>query len=84
VPYGARVGDWGIVAPYDRFNPSDDPNNPNSDTGGPDGAHNAGAAYLYGILQRGEGYVGRGRPAEVSDYDDASSLRFSGRVAVVL
>jgi hypothetical protein len=82
-PAAARVGDWGIVAPFDRLNPSDDPNNPGSATGGPNGAKNAGSAYLYGVLAQGEGYVGRGRPAEVTDYDDASSLRFTGNVAVV-
>ena len=82
-PSGARVGDWGIMAPYDRFHHSDDPNNPSSATGGPNGPKNAGADYLYSTLEKGEGYVGRGRPAEVSDYDDASSLRFTGNLAVV-
>jgi hypothetical protein len=79
----ARVGDWGIKAPYDRFNHSDDPNNPDSATGGPHGAKNAGAAYLYGVLEKGEGYVHRGQPAQVNTYDDASSLRFTGSLAVV-
>jgi hypothetical protein len=82
-PPAARVGEWGIVAPYDRFNHSDDPNNPGSATGGPLGAKNAGSTYLYSVLDKGEGYVGRGRPAEVTDYDDASSLRFAGNLAVV-
>lgn len=82
-PPGAKVGDWGIVAPYDRFDPSDDPNDPDSAAGGPDGPKNAGSAYLYSILDKGEGYVGRGRPVEVTDYDDASSLRFTGNMAVV-
>lgn len=82
-PQDARIGNWGIMAPYDRFNHSDDPNNPSSATGGPNGPKNPGAAYLYSLLDKGEGYVGRGRPAEITDYDDASSLRFTGNVAVV-
>jgi hypothetical protein len=82
-PADAKVGSWGIVAPYDRFNHSDDPNNPDSAAGGPDGAKNAGSTYLYAALDKGEGYVGRGRPVEVTDYDDASSLRFTGPLAVV-
>jgi hypothetical protein len=82
VPPGAKIDDWGIMAPYDRFHPSDDPNNPNSATGGPDGSKNSGSAYFYDILEKGEGYVGRGRPIESSDYDDASSLRFTGNVAI--
>jgi len=83
-PPAIRVGDFGIMAPYDRFHPSDDPNNPGSATGGPNGAKNAGAAFFYDVLKEGEGYVERGRPAEVVDYDDASTLRFTGPVAVVL
>jgi hypothetical protein len=83
VPIDARVGKWGIMAPFDRFHESNDPNNPNSATGGPNGAKNAGAAYLYSVLAEGEGYVHRGRPAEVSDYDDHSSLRFVGNLTVV-
>ena len=82
-PAAARLGDWGIMAPYDRSNHSDDPSNPNSATGGPNGAKNPGSTYLYNVLEKGEGYVGRGRPAEVTDYDDASSLRFTGNLAVV-
>jgi hypothetical protein len=34
-PEDARVDDWSIVAPYDRFNHSDDPNNSDSATGEP-------------------------------------------------
>ncbi|GIZ50579.1 hypothetical protein [Noviherbaspirillum aridicola] len=82
-PSNAKVGDWGITAPYDRFKKSDDPNDPDSAAGGPNGPKNAGAQYLYSILGKGEGYVGRGRPVEVTDYDDASSLRFTGNMAVV-
>jgi hypothetical protein len=82
-PAESRVGTWGIQAPYDRFNPSDDPGNPDSATGGPAGPLNSGSAYLYSVLHKGEGYVHRGRPAEVTDYDDASSLRFSRPLAVV-
>lgn len=84
VPEDARVGDWGIMAPYDRYHHSDDPNNPDSATGGPNGAKNAGSRFFYSLLEKGEGYVGRGRPAEVTDYDDASSLRFTGKLAVVI
>lgn len=83
VPSGARVGNWGIKAPYDRFKKSDDPNDPDSAAGGPNGPKNAGASYLYSIIPKGEGYVGRGRPVEITDYDDASSLGFTGNVAVV-
>lgn len=82
-PEDARIGNWGIMAPYDRYHHSDDPNNPDSATGGPDGAKNAGSKYLYSVLDKGEGYVGRGRPAENSDYDDASSLRFTKNVTIV-
>jgi len=82
-PEDARVGKWGIVAPYNRERASDDPNDPDSATGGPDGPKNPGSKYLYSIVEKGEGYVGRGRPAEITDYDDASSLRFNGKVAVV-
>jgi hypothetical protein len=83
-PEDARVGDWGIVAPYDRDHHSDDPNNPDSATGGPDGAQNAGAKHFYGKLDEGEGYVHRGKPAQDDEYDDKSSKRFTGRVAVVI
>jgi hypothetical protein len=82
-PPGAKVGNWGIVAPYDRYHHTDDPNQPGSATGGPNGAQNAGGRYLYSLLGQGEGYVNRGRPAEITDYDDASSLRFTGNMVVV-
>lgn len=82
-PGAARVGSWGIAAPYNRAVNSNDPNNPDSAAGGPNGPKNAGAAYLYSILQKGEGYVGRGMPVEKSDYDDASTLYTSGKLAVV-
>jgi hypothetical protein len=82
-PGAAKVGNWGISAPYNRTLNSNDPKNPDSAAGGPNGAKNAGAAYLYSILQKGEGYVGRGLPVEVTDYDDASTLKTSGKVSVV-
>jgi hypothetical protein len=82
-PGAAKVGNWGISAPYNRALNSNDPNNPDSAAGGPNGAKNAGAAYLYSVLKKGEGYVGRGLPVEVSDYDDASTLKTSGKVSVV-
>jgi hypothetical protein len=82
-PGAAKVGNWGIAAPYNRFVNSNDPNNPDSAAGGPNGAKNAGAAYLYSVLKKGEGYVGRGLPVEVTDYDDASTLKTSGKVSVV-
>ncbi|WP_136417570.1 phage tail tip lysozyme [Herbaspirillum sp. ST 5-3] len=81
-PPEVRAGNWGIKSPFqDRL--SNDRNNPNSAMGGPNGPHNAAAGYLYSKLKKGEGYVHRGNPAEIDTYDDASSLRCNGRLAVV-
>jgi len=74
VPADAKAGNWGIAAPLSATS---------ADASGPDAPTNAPATFLYGTIPEGKGYVGVGKPAESSSYDDASSLMTNGNIAVV-
>lgn len=73
-PANVKVGGWGIQAPL---------GNGRADASGPQAPDSDQAAYLYHTIPEGMGYVGVGRPAEQSDYDDKSTLQTSGSLAVV-
>lgn len=74
VPANAKAGNWGIAAPLTSGS---------ADNLGPSNPTDPAASYLYNIIPKGAGYVGVGKPAENTAYDDASTLETNGNLAVV-